>query len=138
MRLTWRDAVTTVLAAAAALVLLAVTLGWGWPVITDYRVAAVVLWVLGVAMCPMAWMGVQAAVGDSDARAALQGQLGVNRTYYQFMSVLALAATVLLVWGVVAPALAVVVALAAVVIGMWLISTTRRAIAPAPRTPAPA
>lgn len=136
MGLTRRDAVTAVLAAAAVLALLAVTLGWGWPIITGYRWGTVALWVLGVAMCPLTWIGLQAAFGDDSARSALQTGLGLSRTYYTFMSALGFGATVLLVWGVAAPGPAVFVALGAVVIGLWLISTARRLIAPAPRTPA--
>lgn len=136
MGLTRRDAVAAVLAAAAVLVLLAVTLSWDWPLITGYRSGTVALWVLGVAMCPLTWIGLQAAFGDDSARAVLQTRLGLNRTYYTFMSALGFGATVLLVWGVVAPGPAVFAALAAVVIGLWLISTARRLIAPPSRTPA--
>ncbi len=137
MRLTARDAVAAVLAGVAVLVLLALTLGWDWPVITDFRAGTIALWVLGVAMCPLTWIGVQAATGDGAARSALQNRLGLGRSYYTFMSALAFAATVLLVWGVVAPGQAVFVTLAIVVIGLWVISTARRAIAPAPRTSIP-
>lgn len=134
MRLTRRDAVTAVLAAAAVLVLLAVTQGWEWPLITGYRSGTVALWVLGIAMCPLTWTGVQAAFGDS-GRAALQSRLGLNRAYYTFMSALGFAATVLLVWGLVASGLAVFVAMGAMVIGLWLTATARRVIATTPQTP---
>lgn len=135
MGLTHRDAVTAVLAAAAVLVLLAVILGWDWPLVAGYRPGSVALWVLGVAMCPLTWTGVRAAFGDYSARAALQTGLGLNRTYHTLMSALGFVATALLVWGVVAPGPAAFVALAAVVIGLWLISTAHHLIAPITRTP---
>ena len=133
MGLTRRDAVAATLAAAAVLVLLAVTLGWDWPLIAGYRPGSVALWVLGVAMCPLTWIALRAAFGDDSARAALRTRLGLNRTYYTLMSAFGFLATVLLVWGVVAPGPAVFVALAAVVIGLWLISTARRLVTPTSR-----
>lgn len=138
MALKGRDAVAAVLAAAAILVLLAVVLGWDWPLIADYRAGSVVLWALGVAMCPLTWTGIQAVFGDRGAHSALEGRLGLPRAYYAFMSALGFAATMLLIWGMVAPGPAVFATLAGVVVGLWLIATGRRALATGPRTKAPA
>jgi len=51
MRLTWRDGITTVLAALVVLVTLAATQGWDWPLLGSERAAVAALTVLGYAMC---------------------------------------------------------------------------------------
>lgn len=129
MKLTWIDAATTVLAAVAVAVMLALTLGWSWPLLVDYRAGAIALGVIGIAMCPLSWTGLRAAFGDGTAREALQNRLGLGGPYYTVMSALAFVAVVLIAWGIVAPGQAVFLALGVVVVGMWLIATGRHALA---------
>ena len=49
MRLSWRDAVATLLVAAAAAVTLSIMNGWDWPLIGDARAGAIGVLVLGFA-----------------------------------------------------------------------------------------
>ena len=123
MKLSWKDAVTTLLAAAAGVIAFALTSGWSWPVVGDARVAAIVVWALGVAMCPVTWAAVGAALGDGGARKALGTGLGLDVRYFQVMSGLALVPTALAIWAVFAPGAGLVVAEAAFVGVMWLIAT---------------
>jgi hypothetical protein len=51
MRLTWRDAVSTVLVLAGLLMALSVIEGWGWPLLGGVRAGIVALAVAGVASC---------------------------------------------------------------------------------------
>src|SRR5690242_13529845 len=54
MRLTGKDFIGTLLAAAAILVALDVTNAWGWPVINGYRAGVIALTVIGFGMCSAA------------------------------------------------------------------------------------
>ena len=51
MKVTYRDAITTVLAALVVAVTLAVTEGWAWPMLGSTRAGIVGVGILGVAMC---------------------------------------------------------------------------------------
>jgi len=51
MRLTWRDGVTALLVGACGLIFLAVSDGWGWPLLGGYRSGAAALLVVGLAAC---------------------------------------------------------------------------------------
>lgn len=133
MHLSWKDGVSTLLGAAAVAVTLSVVLGWGWPMLADYRVAAVVLWALGVAMCPVAWAAVRAAAGDEAARSSLRRRLGLGTRYYNLMSALGLVATALLVAALIAPVLVLFLALALTVLVMWAVTTGRHAAPGRPR-----
>lgn len=75
MKLTFRDLLGGVLAAAAVLVALDVTNAWGWPLLGDARAGTVALGVIGFAMCAAAsdYSGVR---GPNPAL-ILSGMLGV-------------------------------------------------------------
>ena len=51
MRLTWRDGVAALFAVVVGLITLAVTQGWGWPLLGSYRAGIVALALVGVPMC---------------------------------------------------------------------------------------
>ena len=51
MRLTWRDGVSALLVGACGLIFLAVSDGWGWPMLGGYRAGAAALLVVGLAAC---------------------------------------------------------------------------------------
>jgi len=51
MRLTWRDGVSALLVGACGLIFLAVSDGWGWPLLGGYRAGAAALLVVGLAAC---------------------------------------------------------------------------------------
>lgn len=123
MKLSWRDGVTTLLAVVVGAIAFALTSGWSWPLVGDARTAAIAIWVLGVAMCPVTWAAVAAVTGDAEARSAIGTGLGLATRYYQAMSALAIVPTGLAIWAVIAPAAGVVVAEAAFVVVMWLIAT---------------
>ena len=128
MGLTRRDAVTTVLAVVVALIAANLVQELGWPVVSDYRIATLAFWVIGVAMCPMTWWAVEAALGDAEAGRVLRHKLGLNGAYYGAMSGVALLATIALIWGIVAPSAAVALIVGAFTFGMWLAATSWHAI----------
>ena len=51
MRLSWKDAVSTLLVAACGLIFLAVTDAWGWPLLSSYHTGAAALLAVGLAAC---------------------------------------------------------------------------------------
>lgn len=53
MRLTWRDALSTVLVLAGLLMALSVVQGWGWPLLGGVRAGIVALGIVGVAACAL-------------------------------------------------------------------------------------
>jgi hypothetical protein len=118
-RLTWRDAVTTVLVVGVGLVAYAYAIGTDLPFISETRGALVVLGVAGLGMC---------IVGGSS------GDLGSN-PYTGLMSVLGIAAVVLLAIGLIAEASWTVVWLGIDIALMWGISILYRLFtSPASRT----
>ena len=113
MGLTAKDAWTTLLAALTALVLLAVTQSWGWPLLGSYRLGIAVLAVLGLAAgCGYAartWSLRDPFVGAGSA-------LGV-------------AALVLIVGGLIVGTEAWLVALAVDLLALWTVATLHHALA---------
>ena len=59
MRLSWRDGVSALLVGVCGVIFLAVSDGWGWPLLDDYQAGAAALLVVGLAAC---------IVGGSSAR----------------------------------------------------------------------
>jgi peptidoglycan/LPS O-acetylase OafA/YrhL len=116
MRLTRRDGFTTLVMAACTAVLLAVTQGWDWPLLGSYRTGTLALGILGQAMC---------AGGARDVMS-----LKKNGGYIAAMSVLGGGALVLVVVGLITSSEPVFVALWAVILGMWIVSTVRHAVQP--------
>jgi len=53
MRLTWKDALSTVLVLAGLVMALSVVQGWGWPLLSGVRSGIIALGVVGVAACAL-------------------------------------------------------------------------------------
>lgn len=119
MRLTWRDGATTVLAALVVAVAFAVTQGWDWPLLGTVRAGVGVLGVAGIAMCTLG--------GSRYGEDVVRGPFGATA------GVLGAGALVLLIWGLVAPTEAILVAFAVDIVALWLVSTVRHAIEAVPR-----
>jgi hypothetical protein len=114
MRLTWRDGAATVLAALVVLVLLALTQGWSWPLLGDYRAGVVALTILGFGMCSF---GLQAR----DASEFREPFMAIN-------SVLGVAALGLVVFGLVLATQVLFVALAMTLLALWALTTIHHAM----------
>lgn len=109
MGLTWKDGVSTLLAAAVVLVALAVVEEWGWPLLGSYRAGAVAIGVMGLGMC---------ALGSSTQEAS-----GPRGPYFATMSLLGALALVFAIWAIVADAKEPFVALAVDTVLLWMAST---------------
>lgn len=116
MGLTWRDAVTSVLAAAVVAIGLAVTNDWGWPLLGSARAGSLAVGFVGIAMCTTAGSG-RAIENDMKDR-------GV-----QVLAGLGSLALVLMILGVITGSEVLFMALVIVTAGMWLMSTIRHAAA---------
>lgn len=117
MRLTWRDGITTVLAALVVLVTLAATQGWDWPLLGSERSAIGMLGVLGYAMCY--------AAGTPKAFLSMKGG------YRTLSSVLGAVALLIFVVGLIWPSETWLVLLAADILLLWAIATVRHGVRPA-------
>ncbi len=53
MRLTWRDGVATLLLGVVVALGMAATRGWDWPLMGSYRSAGLVVFGVGMVMCPL-------------------------------------------------------------------------------------
>lgn len=121
MRLTWKDATSTLLAVAAVLIALAVVNAWGWPLLGDFRAGTVALAVMGFAMC---------VSGTSMAKARWSDPLVVVAT---LLGVVALA---LMVGGLIYATQPLFVALAVDIVALWFVSTVRHLVEAQPAFPA--
>ena len=115
MRLNSKDLVGGLLAAAAVLVALDVTNGWGWPLLGDYRAGTIALGVIGFAMCGAA--SDYSTVRSPNPLLILAGILGV-------------AALGLLIGGLIWATATLLIWLAAVIVALWAVSTLRHVITP--------
>jgi FtsH-binding integral membrane protein len=120
MRLTWRDAVTTILAVSVGAVTLAVTEEWDWPLFGSTRAAVGAVGAIGLAMC---------IVGGSRDVSPMKGTFGVVAT------ALGVAAFVLIVLGVITGSESVLITLVGVIGVLWFTTTLRHAIVPATAAP---
>jgi hypothetical protein len=122
MKLTFRDAITTVLAGLVGAVVLAVTQGWAWPALGSPRAGILALGVLGIAMCSIGTRSEDMATKD-----ALVRHPGMIAG-----SALGGVALVLLVAGLVVGSEALLVVFAIDLLLLWAIATLRHAVAPTP------
>src|SRR5690242_9511094 len=53
MRLTWRDALGTLITAAGILAALSTLQGWNWPLLADARAGVIALLVMSLVVCPL-------------------------------------------------------------------------------------
>jgi hypothetical protein len=113
MRLTWRDAAATVLGGVALMLFLAVTGGWGWPLLGSTRMGVLALGMVGLAMC--------IAGGDPTVAGTAKSPASVVATA---LGGLAMA---LVIAGVISGSRSVLVALGLDMVALWLLTTTRHA-----------
>ena len=114
MRLTWRDGTATILAGIVFAVLLAVTQGWAWPLLGDYRAGVVVLAIAGVAMCTV---GMQ--INDAAA---------FKQPVVILASLLGVLSLVLIVLGLVFATQALFVTLGFTLLTLWILTTLDHAL----------
>jgi hypothetical protein len=114
MRLTWKDGVATVLAAAVVVVGLAVAGDWGWPLLGSPRAGALAAGFIGIAMCSLSQAGKDMEDGLREPAAKVLAALGML-------------SLVLMIGGVIINSELMFLGLLIVTIGMWLMSTIRHA-----------
>ena len=119
MRLTSKDLIGTALAATAVLVGFAVSYGWGWPLLSDYRAGTIALGIIGIGMC--------AAASETTAWKATDPFIVVA-------SALGFVALALIVAGLIWATAELFVGLVAVIVLLWFVATARH-IVRAPAAP---
>lgn len=124
MRLTYRDAIATVLVAAVVAVTLAVTQGWDWPRLGSVKAGIVAVGVLGYAGC-MAGTRTR----DMASVAVLKEHPGMI-----VGSILGALTLALFVGGLIAGTEAWLIALSVTLVVLWFVATARHAFT---REPAP-
>jgi hypothetical protein len=117
MRLTWRDGLSTAPAVVVVAVVLALTQGWGWPLLGDYRAGVIALTVVGLLM----------VVAGASVRT-----FSTVDPFLAASTLLGLAAAAVVVCGVTLASQEAFLILAAVVVALWIIATLRHAVEPAP------
>jgi hypothetical protein len=120
MRLTWHDAVATVLVAAATALYLAFRAGVDAAFVSGPRVLAVVVFVLGVSACAAGGGGVVPADAH-DAQTAWTRAFGVHGAI----------AFVLMLLVLITANTGLLAVLTGLVVLLWLVTTVRHAIMPA-------
>jgi hypothetical protein len=116
MKISFKDATATVLAALAALVALAVINDWGWPLLSGYRAGTIALGVIGFGMCTVG--SDYSTVHGPDPFVVVAGLLGV-------------AALGLAIAGLIWATGALFVWLAVTILLLWLVTTVRHVLTPA-------
>ncbi len=114
MRLTWRDAVSTVLMLVGLCMALFVVQGWGWPLLGGVRAGIIALGVASVAAC---------LLGSTLDRFYLTDPFGLITTLIA-MTALALA----IVGGLITGAQQFLLVLMVVTGMLWLLATVRHAV----------
>lgn len=127
MYLTWRDAVATAFMALVAVVTVAVAQSWGWPLLGSYRMGVVALFVLAQPICRTG--GAQFWTSE----AIRHPRVVLGDPFILVTMLLGVAATILVVVGVVLGTRVPFVALAVVMGAMWVLTTVRHMVEAAPR-----
>jgi hypothetical protein len=127
MRLTWRDGVAAAFAGLIALVVLAVSGSWGWPLLGSYTAGVVALVLLAVPMC------VVGGYAFWDSAAFEHPVLAMRDPYLAAAMLLGPVAIALTVGGLVAGTQSWFLGLAALIGIKWLIATARHAVETSPR-----
>jgi hypothetical protein len=122
MRLTWRDGVAALFAVAVALITLAVTQSWGWPLLGSYRAGIVSLLVVGVPMCLIG------GYAFWDSPAFNHPSLIPKDPFLTVAAALGVAAAALVVVGLIAATQTLFVSLAGVIGALWIIATMHHAV----------
>ena len=120
MRLTLRDAVTTLFAGAVVIVTLAVTQGWDWPLLGSPRAGILAVGALGIGMCATGTRPQEAQAGATFWR----------RPVIVAESGLGIVALVAFVGGLIVGTETWLITLAAVNLVMWGVATTRHVMVP--------
>jgi hypothetical protein len=121
MRFTWRDGISTLLAAVVLLLAFAVVRGWNWPLLGGYRSGMIALAVVGLVMS-----GIGTAAREvrwSDPFMATEGILGA-------------VAVVLFVVGIIAATQGWLVAFTVSLMVVWFVAVTRHVVEHEPAGPA--
>ncbi len=122
MGLGWRDAIATLLVAAAVAVTLSVVIGWNWPLIGDARAAVIALFVLSYPSC---------LVAQAPARIATAMRHGATwGPFLVIATVLGAVALLLLIAGVITNSVTVLVGTATLVVAIWAVTIAHRVIEP--------
>lgn len=115
MKLSFRDVIGTVLAAAAVYVVLDIVNSWGFLVFGGYRAGVVALAFIGVAMC--AFGSDYSTVRGAQPLVVVAGILGV-------------AALVLMIAGLIWATAPLFVWFGAVIVALWAVTTVRHLVTP--------
>jgi hypothetical protein len=121
MRLTYKDAIATLLAAAVAAVTLAVVQGRGWPALGSPRAGMVALGILGMAMCTAG-----ARTDEMADKARMRGPGLITG------STRGGTAGIVLIVALVVGTEGWLIALAANLLVLWVFTTARHAVVPWP------
>ena len=125
MGLSWRDAVGTLLVAAAVAVTLSIAFGWGWPLLADPRAGAIALFVIAYPSC---------LVAQAPGRmAAAIRKVAAWGPFLVIGTVLGSLALVLMVVGAILNDLTLLVATTIVVVALWVAATAHHLVEPGPR-----
>ena len=127
MRLDWRDGVAAVFAGLIAMVVLAVSGFWGWPLLESDRAGVVALVLLAVPMC------VIGGFAFWDSVAFRHPVLALHDPFLAADMLLGPVAIAFVVGGLIAGTQPWFLGLAALIGVKWLIATARHAVETAPR-----
>ena len=114
MRLTWKDALSTVLVLAGLLMALSVVQGWGWPLLSGVRSGIIALGVVGVAAC---------ALGAPRESFYYRDPFGLMTTV-----IVMIALAVAIVGGLIAGTQQFLIVLMVVTAMLWVMATVRHAV----------
>jgi hypothetical protein len=114
MRLTWRDAVSTVLVLVGLSMALSVVQGWGWPFLGGVRAGIIALGVTGVAACML---------GSPGDRFFFTDPFGLITT---LIAVTAIA--IAIVGGLITGMQQFLFVLMGVIVVLWVVATLRHAV----------
>lgn len=116
MRLTWRDAVGTLVTGMGLAAALAAIQGWGWPLLADARAGVIVLLAISLVVCPVS-MGTPSATWYRDPFVLAAAVIGTA----------ILVAGVFGLFGNATPALAWMIVLT---FAVWLVTTVHHLVEP--------
>jgi len=117
MKLTYRDAITTVLATLVVAVTVAVTQGWEWPLLGSARAGIVAVGILGIAMCSI---GTRSE--DMATKEAFSHHPGMI-----VGSALGAVALLLLIAGLIVGTETMLITISGVLVLLWAVATIRHA-----------
>jgi hypothetical protein len=114
MGLTWRDGAATVLAGLVVAVMLALTLGWSWPLLGDFRAGVVALAIVGFGMCSVGMRATEAAA--------------FKQPHMILASLLGVLALALIVLGLVFATEGLFLTLGFLLLALWVLTTVDHAL----------